>query len=359
MSSLDPATFVRPELRQLKAYTLDQVDCRFKLDQNEVPWDLPKVLKREALARVEARNWALYPDFHADRLRAMLAEAHDWSTDGVLVGNGSNELLGITLEALVGPGVRVLGAEPSFGLYPMLVVRAGGTPEFLPPRADLKIPLEELKAKIAEDPRRPVLLCSPNNPTGDALEPEEIESLLGELEAPFLLDNAYGEFCRHDYRPLLRRHPNLVIFRTFSKAWSLGGMRLGYLLGDPRLVHELIKVKLPYNMSHAAAAIGEVVLENPQVSARAVRVLLGRRAQWIDALRALGLEVLDSEGNFFLVRTPHAEALRRGLGDRGILVREVGHYPGLEGCVRFAVGDGRALRATCAATQEILEEVTT
>ena len=357
MRQLDPSRFVRPELRALSAYTLDQVDCRFKLDQNEVPWDLPRRLKQLAVDRLMARNWAFYPDFHSDRLRALLAEAHAWPFEGVLVGNGSNELLGVTLEALVGPGVRVLGAEPSFGLYPMFVRRAGGQPDFLEPRSDLELPMNELLERVTASPGDPLLLCSPNNPTGSAATPDEIEALLQKIEAPLLLDNAYGEFCRHDYRPLLARYPQLVLFRTFSKAWSLGGMRLGYLLADPRLVGELIKVKLPYNLSHASSIIGEVVVEHPEASRRAVAVLLGRRRQWISTLRGLGLEVFDSEGNFFLVRSPHARALRDGLGARGILVREVGHYPGLEGCLRFAVGDGRALRATRVAVSEILEEV--
>lgn len=359
----DPSLWVRPELRALKAYTLDQVDCRYKLDQNEVPWDLPRRLKEEAARRLLERNWAFYPDFHSDRLRGLLAQRHDWPTDGVLVGNGSNELLGICLEALVGPGTEVLGAEPSFGLYPMFVTRAGGTPHFLAPREDLELPFDELLAAVEENPRRPLLLCTPNNPTGSALSPERVEQLLDRLEAPLLLDNAYGEFCRYDHRPLLREHENLVLFRTFSKAWSLGGMRLGYLLADPRLVGELIKVKLPYNLSHASAIIGEVVLENPGSSARAVRVLKGRREQWITELRSLGerfggLEVLASEGNFFLVRSRHSRALRDGLNARGILVREVGHYPGLDGCLRFGVGSGPALRATKTAIAEILEEVT-
>lgn len=353
----DPSTWVRPELRALKAYTLDQVECRFKLDQNEVPWDLPRRLKEEAARRLLERNWAFYPDFHSDRLRGLLAERHDWPIDGVLVGNGSNELLGICLEALVAPGVEVLGAEPSFGLYPMFVTRAGGTPHFLAPRSDLKLPFDELLEAVRENPRRPLLLCTPNNPTGDALAPTQVGELLASLEAPLLLDNAYGEFCRYDYRPLLREHPHLVLFRTFSKAWSLGGMRLGYLMADPRLVGELIKVKLPYNLSHASAIIGEVVLENPQASVRSVNVLKGRREQWVEELRALGLEVLPSEGNFFLVRSDHARALRDGLNERGILVREVGHYPGLAGCLRFGVGSGPALRATKVALAEILEEV--
>ena len=252
-TSMDPVSFVRPELRALPAYHLDLVPALHKLDQNEVPFDLPRRQKERVLAELARRDWARYPDFHSDRLRAALGALHGWPADGVLVGNGSNELLGLLCEAILPPGGEVLGCLPSFGLYPMFVRRAQGVPHFLPPRADLTLPIDELLAEVRRDPRRPLLLCSPNNPTGAVASVAAVEALLAELEAPLLLDNAYGEFADEDYRPLLARHRHLVILRTFSKAWSLAGLRVGYLLADPDLVRELIKVKLPYNVNQASA----------------------------------------------------------------------------------------------------------
>jgi histidinol-phosphate aminotransferase len=364
-SAPSPSRFVRSELRELHPYTLEQTACRFKLDQNEVPWDFPARLKREALARLAAVDWARYPDFHADELRRALAARLRWPMEGILVGNGSNEMLGITLEGMVRPGGEVLGVLPSFGLYEMFVRRAGGRPRFLAPRADLRLQIEELLLEIARDASRPLLLCSPNNPTGAAATVEEIDRLLEALDAPLLLDNAYGEFCRFDYRPLLDRHPNLLLFRTFSKAWSLGGMRLGYLVAHPDLVAELIKVKLPYNLNHAGVAAGLAALGGSEASARRIRVLIGRRDQWIEMLSALGLDVHPSEGNFLLVsarrvaRTDETAAaacrrLRDALARDGILVRDVSRYPGLDGCFRIGVGSGPALRATRRTLEEAL-----
>jgi len=349
------AEMVRPELRRLGAYHLEQSECRFKLDQNEVPWDFPARLKAQVAADLVARNWAHYPDFHAEALRQAVGELHDWPASGVLVGNGSNELLGVALESLTSVGGEVLGAEPSFGLYEVFVRRAGAVPHFLPPRSDLRLPMSELTAEVERDPTRPVLLCSPNNPTGAAATPEEVGELLDRLAAPLLLDNAYGEFCRFDYRPLLRRYRHLVLFRTLSKAWSLAGMRLGFLLADPELTAQLIKVKLPYNLGHAGALAGRLAIEAHATAERRVRVLTGRRRQWVEMLRGLGLEVFDSEGNFLLVRVGGAvNAVRHGLAERGILVRDVSRYPGLVGCMRIGVGSGAALRATRVALEEIL-----
>jgi histidinol-phosphate aminotransferase len=345
----DPSLFVRPELRALSRYHLDLSPSRHKLDQNEVPWDLPRRFKREMAERLLAADWARYPDFHADDLRRDLGRLHGHLPEGVLVGNGSNELLSVALTALVSPGGEVLGAEPSFGLYRSFVLKAAGVPRFLPPRPDLRIPIDELEAEVERDPRRPLILCTPNNPTGDALPPERVERLLERLEAPLLLDNAYGELCRFDYRPLLPKHPHLILFRTFSKAWSLAGMRLGYLLADPRLVAELLKVKLPYNVGHAAIIAGRVALEAEPEARKRVEILVARRPQWAAMLAEAGMEVFPSEANFLLVRSGKAKEIRETLEARGIRVRDVGGYPGLAGCLRVSVGTGAALRAVRAA----------
>lgn len=191
--------FVRAEVLALRAYTLDLSPCRFKLDQNEVPWELPRRIKEEVARRLVDREWARYPDFHAARLRQRLAEAHGWMPDGVLVGNGSNELLAATLATVGGPGREVLGLAPSFGLYPVFALQAGARYRAIGPRADLALPADELEREIDLDPRRPVLVASPNNPTGEAIPPATIERWAAKLaaaDAPLLLDNAYGEFCR-------------------------------------------------------------------------------------------------------------------------------------------------------------------
>jgi histidinol-phosphate aminotransferase len=357
---IDPASLVRPEVRRLSAYHLDLTPCRHKLDQNEVPWDLPRRIKLAVAEGLLETDWARYPDFHGDALRRDLGKLHGWPWEGILVGNGSNELLSTALEAMAGPGTEVLGVEPTFGLYRMFVMRSGGVPRFLM-RSDLSRPslfMDELEAEVERNPRRPVLLCTPNNPTGDALPPEWVAALLERLEGPLLLDNAYGEFCRFDYRPLLHKYPHLVLFRTFSKAWSLAGLRLGYLMARPALVSELIKVKLPYNLGHAAVLAGRAVLAEEEEAQRRVRIIVARRAQWARMLTEEGFEVFPSEANFLLIRCASADKaleVRNGLAARGIRIRDVGHYPGLANCLRVSVGSGMALRETHLALAEIRE----
>jgi histidinol-phosphate aminotransferase len=358
LDAADPAALVRPELRRLTAYHLDLSPCRHKLDQNEAPFEPPLWLKRRVAAQLAAADWSRYPDFHAGALRRDLGAFHGWPAEGVLVGNGSNELLDVCLSALVQTGSEVLGTEPSFGLYRMMVLKAGGVPRFLPAAAGLRLPVEALLAEVARQPGRPLLLCSPNNPTGDALPVAAVEALLELQQGPLLLDNAYGEFSRHDYRPLLDRHPRLILLRTFSKAWALAGLRLGYLLADPRLVAELLKAKLPYNLGHAGVLAGRAALAAAPTARRRIALITARREQWRQMLAAAGLQAMPSEANFVLTRCPTpaaARAVRDGLAARGIRVRDVGAYPGLAGCLRISVGSGAALRATRQALAEIGE----
>jgi histidinol-phosphate aminotransferase len=364
MSAVDSARgFLRPELAALAPYSLDLSPCRFKLDQNESPWELPRPVKERVAARLLAMPWGRYPDFHGDALRRALGEAHGWPWEGVLVGNGSNELLALASIALSRPGGEVLGVEPSFGLYRRMVLQTAARPRFLPPRSDLSLPISELIVEVERDPSRPLLLCSPNNPTGAAATPPQLEALLTALAAPLLLDNAYGELCRFDYRPLLHHHRNLVLFRTFSKVWALGGLRVGYLLADPDLVAELTKIKLPYNLGRAGALAAEEALRATRACERRIAALRGRRRQWARLLAHHGLEVFPSEANFLLVRCGAGEAgqsrareILTGLARKGIRVRDVGEAPGLGGCLRFSVGDGRALRAVGTALEEMAAE---
>lgn len=349
------AELVRPEVRRARAYHLDLAPCRFKLDQNEVPWDLPRAVKRRIAESLLELDFARYPDFHGDALREALSRHHGHPAAGILVGNGSNELLGVALEAVAGPGAEVLALRPGFEPYRMMIERTGAAAHFLGPRADLRLPWAELSAEVARDPRRPVLLTSPNNPTGEAVPVREVEELLARLEAPLLLDNAYGELSTEDYRPLLARHPHLVLFRTFSKAWSLAGLRLGYLLAAPELAAELAKVKLPYNVGHAALVAGEECLAAAPRLGKRVRLLVARRGQWQAMLAARGFAVFPSQANFLLARCPGGDAatVYAGLARHGIRVRDVSAGAGLGGCLRFSVGSGAALRATAAALDEM------
>lgn len=346
--SPEPGALLREELAGLSRYHLDRSEARFKLDQNEPPWELPQEVQQRVAERWAKEAWNLYPDFHADDLRARLGQLHGVDAGQVLVGNGSNELLAVALTGLVETGQEVLGFDPSFGLYRGFAAKAGARYRGVPLGSDLALPYRELLAEVRRDPSRPVLLCAPNNPTGGALSVAEVEALLEALEAPLFLDNAYGEFCRHDYRPLLARHPHLVLFRTFSKAWALAAARIGYLLAAAPVVEALIRVKLPYNLDRWSAIAAEEALFQAAFVEAQVAQLVAQRCRWAEVLGGAGFEVFDSEANFLLVRCGDAAAAAawfRRFAEAGVLLRDVGGYRGLEGCLRVSIGSEEAFRA--------------
>jgi histidinol-phosphate aminotransferase len=240
---------VKPRVRALRAYGLSPDRASVKLNQNENPWDAGEAIKRETLRRMEGRAWSRYPDFVPRSLHERLAAFAGWTPEGVVAGNGSNELIQATLMVTIGEGRRVLIAEPTFALYRQVATILGG--EVLSVPLDSRLSFDAAALLDAIERVRPevIILCSPNNPTGCRLGPAELETLLAAAPGIVVVDEAYFEFSGLTLAPLLERHANLALFRTFSKAMALAGLRVGYLLAAPELAREISKAVLPYNLN--------------------------------------------------------------------------------------------------------------
>src|SRR5687768_2066595 len=212
---------IKPEIRELRAYTLRHYEPGIKLNQNESPYDVPAELKGRLWERLAERPWNRYPPFVATDFISAVSEATGWPADGVLVGNGSNELIQALLATVVEPGISVVIPEPTFTLYRLLTGVSGGTAENVFLDADLRFPVDELIARARATSAAMMVICAPNNPTGSGLSREEIERLYSETEGLLVLDQAYVEFGGFDALPLLASRPRLIILRTYSKAMSL------------------------------------------------------------------------------------------------------------------------------------------
>jgi histidinol-phosphate aminotransferase len=324
----------------MTAYTLELHEAPIKLNQNESPFDFP--FKEEALAAIARRAWNIYPDFESTALRTALANAYALTPENVLVGNGSNELLAAAVGAFVGPGTPVVFAKPTFALYEKLVTIAGGFPMpiaidptsgMLPLDATLDA-LETLRGAV-------VIVCSPNNPTGGVLPRGGLDALLA-TGATVLFDRAYGDFDV-DELPLL--HDRLVTFSTFSKAWGLAALRVGWLASTAATCREIRKVKLPYSLNVISEAIAAVALENRNVRDTNVARVIEERERLLPAMRAMPrVVVYPSRANFiaFQSRATFDDFLARG-----ILVRKYADF------LRVSVGTREQNDAFLAALQEV------
>jgi histidinol-phosphate aminotransferase len=332
-----------------------------KLNQNESPLDVPDDIKAAVLERARRAAWNRYPAFTPRELLVRLAERHDWTPDGVLAGNGSNELIQASLAVTVGPGTAVVSAVPTFTLYRLLTVVNGGRFVGVPlgtAASDFAFDVSALVRAARDADARVVVLNSPNNPTGSALPPDGVARLLQETEALVVVDEAYQDFGGPSAVSLLARHCRLVVLRTFSKAMALAGLRFGYALAHPEVAAQIAKAKLPYNVNQITLAAAHVVLDHAAYFGSRVAAIRAQRDRLVERLRAVaGLRVFPSSANFVLIRCealPAATVFRRLLEEFGILVRDVSAGPGLAECLRITAGEPADVDAVLEALRAIL-----
>jgi histidinol-phosphate aminotransferase len=318
----------------------------YKLSSNESatgPSPLAVVAYAEA-----ARTLALYPDGGSLALKAALAARHGVDPDGVLCGNGSDELLGLIAQTFLTPGDEGLYSQFGFLSYPIAIRAAGGVPVVAPER-DLSADVDALLARVS-DRTRVVFLANPNNPTGAMLPRASLARLHAGLPPRVLLviDAAYAEYVSDAaYEPglaLVDANENVVMTRTFSKAYGLAGVRLGWMYAKPYAIDAINRIRGPFNVNAAAQAAGVAALADEAHLAKAV----SHNARWLpwlsEQIAALGLVVAPSHGNFVLIRFRDAgEAARvdAALTAAGFVLRGMGAY-GLPDCLRLSVGDEEA-----------------
>jgi len=349
---------VKPGVRAQSAYTLSAPLAPRKLNQNESPWDAPPELKQEVLAAAAAAPWQRYPEFAPPELLAALADHYGWVTDGVLVGNGSNELIQATLAVTLAAGDAVVAPTPTFSLYRLLAGVLGARYRAVPLGPDFAYDVDALIDAAVRERARVVVLNSPNNPTGSALPEGAVERVLEETGALVVCDEAYQEFGGPTALPLLDRYSRLVVLRTFSKALGMAGLRFGLALAHPVVAREIAKGKLPYNVNVITLAAAAAALRHgPELEQRARRIV-AIRDRFVPRLAALaGITVFPSAANFVLIRcdrAPAAAIFRRLLAEYGILVRDVSGAAELAQCLRISIGTEDDMEAVLAGLGEIL-----
>jgi histidinol-phosphate aminotransferase len=348
------SSLIRKEVRRLKGYRLSAVPHRIKLNQNESPWDLPSPLKDKIIGRLRGAAWNRYPSPFCDPLRSKIAEREGWVPEGVVVSGGSNILIqALTIAAAVGG--KILTVSPSFSLYEIEGALLGNRVVSVPLKGgDFSFPRDRFLARLKSLKPHIVFLANPNAPTGNLFGEKDLLAVVEKAPGLVVIDEAYYPFSGHTMAPHLKRYKNLVIVRTLSKAFSLGGVRLGYLLADPDVAAECLKAVLPFSVGVLTEAVGEAVLgEGAYVNGVVAEVIEGREMLY-EGLRSLkGLTVFPSAANYVLFQSPKAEKIFSSLVEKGILIRNVS-MKGLPNALRVSVGTRDENRMFLEAMAEIV-----
>jgi histidinol-phosphate aminotransferase len=326
----------RPHIVRLAGYVpgeQPQGGGFIKLNTNENPYPpSPRVL--DALSRGLTDRLRLYPDPVATEFRRAAASLHGVEPDMILAGNGSDDLLTIMTRALVGPGELAAYPTPSYLLYSTLIRLQDGREHVVPFTTDWTLNL----ADFVHSDLKLVYLANPNSPSGTALSRHQVAELAQALPCPVIVDEAYADFAQENCISLVRDQPNVIVTRSFSKGYSLAGIRLGYLVAQAGIVDQLHKVKDSYNCDALSQVAGVAALADQDYLGQTRSKVLATRRRLTAALRDLGYSVPDSQANFvWATGGPPAEETFEWLKERRVLVRLM-RYQGYPAGLRISIG---------------------
>ena len=336
--------FVVPTLRNQPFVDVHQVPPNTqRLHWNESPFDFPAALKAEVLRRLEGAKWSEYPPkMRPYDLIARIAAKHNLAPESVVLSNGSSDVLRIVMSAVLQPGDAMVTVTPTFYAYKLWGERLGATVHevTLSPVDKFALPVEQVLAQVHRSRAKLIVLATPNNPTGAAYPLAALRRLVDESAALLLIDEAYAEFCGQDLQPLLAASERVILLRTFSKAFSMAGVRLGYALCTPALGVEFQKATTVFTLNLFAETVAAVALENePYFQAQVARIGAERQALALALATIPGVEVFPSAANFLLIRLdrPARPVVQQLLVRARLLVGALGE-PGMEHYLRISVG---------------------
>lgn len=339
----DALSLIRPNIRALHGYVPGEqpkIPGLIKLNTNENPYPpSPKVLKA-VKAAVDGRL-RLYPNPTAERLRAELAAYHQCQPENIIAGNGSDELLALATRVFVEPGAVIQYFTPSYSLYPVLADIHGALKNPAPLKPGFNLPAVDHLRQEGKWNFNAALtyVTTPHAPSGAGFSTAALESLSREQKGVLILDEAYADFARENALTLALKYPHVIVARTFSKAYSLCFLRVGYFVGHPDLIAALHKARDSYNVNGLGQIAAEAALDDPAYYRRNFRRILGTRERAIAELGRLGFDTLPSQTNFIFTRPPRfaaSEWVEKLRGEK-ILVRWWS-YPEVRDYLRITIG---------------------
>ncbi|SHF38258.1 histidinol phosphate aminotransferase apoenzyme [Caldanaerobius fijiensis DSM 17918] len=346
---------VRRDVVNLKNYQVHMQQCKYKMDANESPFDLPEDIYARLSEVIRNARPNIYPDPLATRLRGAISAYAGVNADNIIVGNGSDDLIHGIMNSFVEREDFVLYPEPSFSMYRIYTLIAGAKPIGIPLGEDFQYHVGTFIEAVNKYAPKVVFLCVPNNPTGNVLSKEAIVDILESVKGLLVVDEAYYEFYGETVVDLIGKYPNLVILRTFSKAMGIAGLRVGYLISSNEVIDELYKTKSPYNINSVSQAVAYEVLKSGIYKER-LNYIISERNRLFNRLKEIkGVKAYPSAANFILIRVADAEKVHQKLIEKDILVRSFKGDPYLNDCLRITVGTAEANEHLIKSLREIMQ----
>ncbi len=335
---------IKPSVQNLDAYSVKSKPISpglIKLNQNENPFDVPDELKRELAEEFFHQPWNRYPDVFPVQLTDSLSQYLNVPVESIIAANGSNELMYTVLMSIVAKGTKVLIPTPTFFLYEKIVHVLDGELIRVPAKSDLSFDVENIIETAKRERPSLIILNSPNSPTGRMIPANDVERIISGTEAIILVDEAYIEFAGlPSVLPLLETYDRLVILRTFSKAFSLAGLRIGYLIAHPALCSELKKPKIPFTVNNFSSAVAMKLMKKKELISERIQYIKQQKEFLFKELTAISeIKVFPSQTNFLIFKAKKdVQALFDGLLSENVLIRDVSSYPMLENTLRVNAG---------------------
>jgi len=356
MSLRKIAHFVREEVLELNAYHVPDASNLIKLDNMENPYGWEPSVVDEWLQKIREVPLNRYPDPEAKTLQTRLRDVMSIPADaGLILGNGSDELIQIICMSLAKPGAAVLSVDPSFVMYKMLSKFTGMSYHSVALNDDFSLPVDTMLARIEEIQPAVIYLAYPNNPTGNLFDEDAICKVIEASPGLVVIDEAYYAFADNSFAKYLDRYENMMVMRTVSKM-GLAGLRLGYMMGNPAWINEFNKVRMPFNINALTQVSADFALEHVEMLDKQTKQICEDREKLFAEMSKIeGIVCYPSKANFILFKVENAVGVYQSLQEKGVLIRNLSSNGGsLTDCLRVTIGAEYENEAFIKALQESL-----
>lgn len=337
MSDLEK--LIRPQVRELKAYHVDEPEVSVKLHANESPYNLDKAVIDRISSEIEKTDFNRYPDAACDEIRTLLAAQLVVEKEQILLGNGSDELIQMIIMAFGGHGAPVVIPHPTFSMYKNIAFAMGEEVKAIPLDGNFELRHEEMMNEVKKG-LSITFISYPNNPTGNCFSEERIIEILETAGGIVVIDEAYFDYSRKSFIKRLKDYPNMIVLRTLSKI-GMASLRLGILIASEAIADVINRVRLPYNIGSLQQRAAFLALSEREGLDKGIKSIISERERLsLEMKKIKNVEIFKSDSNFILFRVNKAGSIFNKLIEKGILVRNLDSEGPLKNCLRVTIGRG-------------------